>query len=135
MPLLVDTSVWSLAYRRDSPPDAPEVVALRAAALGGDPLVTTGIVLLELLRGFVPERAQRTIRADLQGLQRVEPTWDDYAAAAELGNICRRSGVQLGSVDALIAQLAITNGLTLLTADRDFAHAAAHIPLDVWSGT
>ena len=31
MSLLVDTSVWSLAFRRDGQPGVPEVVALRAA--------------------------------------------------------------------------------------------------------
>ncbi|WP_347345537.1 PIN domain-containing protein [Microbacterium sp.] len=133
MPLLVDTSVWSLAYRRDAPPDVPEVRALREALGGGDAIVTTGIILLELLRGFVPERAQQTIRADLGVLECVEPRWADYEAAAELSNACRRQGVQLGAVDALLAHLAIAHELTLLTTDRDFVHAAACIPLRVWT--
>lgn len=133
MPLLVDTSVWSLAYRRDSPPELPEVAALREALAGGDAVVTTGIVLLELLRGFVPERAQRTIRADLGVLEVVEPRWVDYEEAAELSNACRRHGVHLGAVDALIAQLAISRDLTLLTTDRDFVHASRHVPLRVWT--
>jgi len=134
MALLVDTSVWSLAYRRDTPPDVPEVAALRGALSGGDAVVTTGIILLELLRGFVPERAQQTIRNDLGVLEAVEPRWADYEAAAELSNTCRRHGVQLAAVDALIAQLAIAHDLTLLTTDRDFVHAARHIPLRVWIG-
>ncbi len=133
MPLLVDTSVWSLAYRRDAPPDVPEVRALREALGGGDAIVTTGIILLELLRGFVPKRAQQTIRADLGVLECVEPRWADYEAAAELSNACRRQGVQLGAVDALLAHLAIAHELTLLTTDRDFVHAAACIPLRLWT--
>jgi predicted nucleic acid-binding protein len=40
--------------------------------------------------------------------------------------------VQLSSIDALIAQLAITHDLALLTTDQDFVHAARHIPLRVW---
>ena len=36
MTLFVDTSVWSLALRRDAPVDAPEVDAL-TAALGPRP--------------------------------------------------------------------------------------------------
>jgi hypothetical protein len=36
-------------------------------------------------------------------------------------------------VDALIAQLCITNKRTLLTTDRDFQHAANHCKLDPWS--
>ena len=34
MSLLVDTSVWSLALRRDGAQDAPEVMALHTALLG-----------------------------------------------------------------------------------------------------
>lgn len=132
MALLVDTSVWSLAYRRDDPPKTPEVAALHDALAGGDRVVTTGVILLELLRGFVPVRAQQTIREDFGSLDIVEPRWIDYEGAAELSNTCRRGGVQLGSTDALIAQLTIAHDLALLTTDQDFAHAARHIPLRVW---
>jgi predicted nucleic acid-binding protein len=62
----------------------------------------------------------------------VEPDRDDYIAAAEIRNACRRSGVQLGTVDALIARLAIRHDHTLLTADRDFEHAAPYIHLRLW---
>lgn len=41
--------------------------------------------------------------------------------------------MQLATVDALIAQLAIRHELTLLTTDRDFSHAARHIPLRLWN--
>ena len=63
----------------------------------------------------------------------IEPTRDDYGAAADLSVTCRRAGVQLGSIDALIAQICIANDLTLLSADADFAHAAHHVALDVWN--
>ena len=132
MAMLDDTSAWSLAYRRDNPPGAPEVEALHGALAGGDRVVATGVILLELLRGFVPERAQRTIRANFGLLDIVEPRWSDYEGAADLGNTCRRGGVQLGSIDALIAQLAIAHDLALLTTDQYFVHAARHIPLRIW---
>lgn len=132
MAVLVDTSVWSLALRRDSPLDSTEVGALRDALAGGDRIVTTGVILLELLRGFVPEHGQRAIRESLGGLDIIEPGWTDYESAAGLSNACRRAGVQLGAIDALIAHLAITHDLALLTTDQDFVHAARHIPLRVW---
>ena len=44
-------------------------------------------------------------------------------------NECRRHGVQLGIIDALIAALAIRHHATLLTTDQDFVHAAAWIPV------
>ncbi|KAB7744842.1 PIN domain-containing protein [Nostocoides sp. F2B08] len=132
MPLLVDTSVWSLAYRRDTPPDVPEVDVLRRTLTGDGSVVTTGMILLELLRGFVPARAQETIRAAFDSLAFIDPTHEDYVEAATVANSCSRVGVQLGSVDALIAQLAMAGGHTLLTTDKDFHLASRHIGLRVW---
>jgi predicted nucleic acid-binding protein len=56
----------------------------------------------------------------------------DYIDAANLRNLCRRSGVQLGSIDALQAQLCIRHELTMLTTDGDFSLAAVHCLLKVW---
>ncbi len=58
MTMLVDTSVWSLAFRRDAPASGP-VLVLRAAIDGGDAIVTTGLVLQELLQGFAGPRARK----------------------------------------------------------------------------
>ena len=133
--LLVDTSVWSLAYRRDAPPNIPQVTVLRAALVGGEFVAIAGMVLLELLRGFIPPRAQERILSDLAPLELIEPTRGDYIEAARLANTCRQAGVQLGSVDALLAQLAIGNDLELLTTDRDFENAAKLVPLRIWQPT
>jgi len=51
-----------------------------------------------------------------------------------LRNACRRAGVQIGTIDALLAQLCIRYDLVLLTTDKDFTHAALHCPLRVWRG-
>ena len=132
MSLLVDTSVWSLALRRDRPTESPEVDAILRALAGPDIVMTTGLILQELLQGFVPDRARAQIIERFASMPLVEPDRNDYVAGAEVRNECRRAGVQLGTVDALIAQLAIRHGHTLLTTDRDFAHAAPHIGLSLW---
>ena len=132
MSLLVDTSVWSLALRRDRPQDVPAVDELVRALGGDDIVVTTGLILQEILQGFVPDRARAQIIERFASMPLVEPDRDDYIAGAEVRNTCRRAGVQLGTVDALIAQLAIRHKHTLLTTDRDFEHAAPHIGLSIW---
>lgn len=132
MTLMVDTSVWSLALRRDAPPDVPEVAALRDALSGATTVVGTGLILQELLQGFMPARAQRQIADRFAGIGLVQPRRSDHVAAAELRNSCRRAGVQLGTIDALIAQLCIAHGLELLTTDRDFTYAARHGDLRLW---
>ncbi|MGO1592381.1 MAG: type II toxin-antitoxin system VapC family toxin [Ancrocorticia sp.] len=132
MTFLVDTSVWSLALRRNSHSTIAEVEALRAALSQGSDIATTGIVLLELLQRAVPSKAQDHIRDAFNSLSFVEPDRQDYEAAAHLSNTCRRNGVQLPTVDALIAQLTIRHELILLTTDKDFTHAAEYIPLRIY---
>ncbi len=133
MTLFVDTSVWSLAFRCDTPPNVPEVDALRHALDRSEAVATTGIVLLELLQGFVPPRAREQILRRFSALEIIEPELRDYADAAALGNECRRVGVTIGAIDSLIAQLAIEHGLVLLTTDRDFEHIARVAPLRLWT--
>ena len=132
MTLLVDTSVWSLALRRDHVPDVPQIEGLRAALEGEEIVVTTGLVLQELLQGFTGPRARRDIVERFAALPMVSPDRQDHVEAATLRNACLRSGVQLGTIDALLAQMCIRHGLTLLTADNDFIRAASRCPLKVW---
>jgi predicted nucleic acid-binding protein len=129
---LVDTSVWSLALRRDAPAAVPEVEALKAALEDDALLVGTGLVLQELLQGFSGPRARDAIVERFAALPFVAPDRQDHVDAASLRNRCRRAGVQIGTIDALLAQLCIRHDLTLLTTDRDFHHAARHCPLRVW---
>ena len=132
MNLFVDTSIWSLALRRDSPDASPEVSALARALEAGEPVFTTGLVLQELLQGFRGPRARDRIIERFAALPFLMPDRDDHVAAAALRNACRRRGVQVGTIDALLAQLCIRHDLTMLTTDRDFARLAQHEPLDLW---
>ena len=135
MTLLVDTSVWSLALRRDTAATEPEVATLKDALAGSDVVVTTGLVLQELLQGFVGPKAKAQIIESFAALALVQPDREDHIAAADLRNACRSAGVQLGTVDAVIAQLCVRHTLMLLTIDRDFAHAAKHSKLKLWRST
>lgn len=130
--ILVDTSVWSLALRRDTEAREPEVQALKDALLGDDVVVTTGLVLQELLQGFSGPKAQTQIVQRFAALPLIQPDRDDHVAAAGIRNACRRAGIQIGTIDAVLAQLCIRHALSLLTTDRDFVHAAKHCPLAIW---
>ncbi len=107
--------------------------ALKDALVGADVVVTTGLVLQELLQGFAGAKASQQIVERFSPLGLIQPDREDHIAAANLRNACRRAGVQLGTVDALIAQLCIRHEAVLLSADKDFVHAAKHCKLKVWS--
>jgi predicted nucleic acid-binding protein len=130
--LFVDTSVWSRAMRRDTPGDSAEVKILALALERGDPIVTTGLVLQELLQGFSGPKSRELIIERFSALPLLAPDRDDHIAAAALRNTCRRNGIQIGTIDALLAQLCIRYTLTLLTTDQDFIGVARLAPIKVW---
>lgn len=132
MSLLVDTSVWSLALRRDAPQDVTEVARLGNAIGRGETVHTTGLVLQELLQGIAGPKARAEILAKLTTLPLLVPELYDHVEAAELRNRCRRGGVQVETVDALLAQLCIHHDLTMLATDRDFVYIARHSSLKLW---
>ena len=132
MTLLVDTSVWSLALRRDSTVETREVIALREALDGADSVVTTGLILQELLQGFSGLTAKEAIIERFGALPLIQPDRQDHIAAAEVRNACRRGGVQIGTIDALLVQLCGRYEMTLLSSDKDFANAARHVPVRLW---
>jgi predicted nucleic acid-binding protein len=131
--LFVDTSVWSLALRRNSPAAVAHVQALISAIEAGDTILTTGLVLQELLQGFSGPKDRAQILDRFSAVPLLVPGRDDHVQAAELRNRCRRAGLQIGTIDALLAQLCIHHDLTMLSTDHDFKHVAGQCALKLWS--
>ncbi len=95
-------------------------------------MVTTGLILQELLQGFSGPRDRKQVIERFGALPLLSPDRQDHTDAAELRNRCRRAGVQIGTIDALLAQLCIRNDLVLLSTDKDFVGVSAHSPLALW---
>jgi hypothetical protein len=130
--VFVDTSVWSLALRRDVSSVAIEVRALTQMLESGETILTTGLVLQEILQGFSGPKAHAQILDRFSALPLLAPDREDHIAAAQLRNRCRRAGIQIGTIDALLAQLCIRHGLTMLSTDQDFSHMARQCALKLW---
>lgn len=134
MRLFVDTSVWSLAFRRDSPPISGATQVLTQTLEEGGLILTTGLVLQEVLQGISGPRVRARLLDYFSVLPMLVPDRDDHIAAADLRNRCRRAGVQVGTVDTLLAQLCIQNDLTMLSIDKDFDRIASLSALKIWRG-
>jgi len=130
--LLVDTSVWSLAFRRDTEAAVPEVKALLHALEGADQVLTTGFVLQELLQGFAGPKQRGLLIERFAALGFLQPDREDHIEAAEVRNACRRGGVQIGTIDALLIQLCLKHDLVLLSADKHFHSALDHVKFRLW---
>lgn len=129
MNLLVDTSVWSLALRRDRPPESPAVEVLRRALEGAGAVFTTGLVVQELLQGVKGPKTREVIIDRFSLLPFLVPSRQDHLEAAALHNLCRRKGLQVGTIDVLLAQLCLNHDLVMLTTDHDFHRIADLVPL------
>jgi len=103
------------------------------AVEGGETVVGTALVLQELLQGFSGPKARKTILNYFSALPLLAPDRRDHVEAAELRNGCRRAGVQIGTIDAVLAQLCIRHDLTMLTTDEHFRRVAQRFPLKLWS--
>lgn len=121
MKVLVDTSVWSLALRRDAPEHGPHEQELREL-LREDRIVMMGPIRQELLSGIRAESQFKQVRGKLRAFGDVGLEREDYEEAALCSNQCRAAGVQGGSVDFLICAVARRRKLAIFTTDSDFKH-------------
>ena len=100
MNLFVDTSVWSLALRRDAPSDQPEVERLVTALQSGESIYTTGLILQELLQGFSGPKARDQIVDRFSPLPLIVPDRSGRRhdhAAADLCGMLPRPAVSTGT--------------------------------------
>jgi hypothetical protein len=130
MNILVDTSVWSLALRRQRSPRAAEALELAELIQEGRAAIV-GPVRQEILSGVPDQRQYETLRDYLRAFPDVALGSDDYEEAAAFFNRCRAKGVQGSNTDFLICAAAARRQLGILTADADFAHYAKLLPIRI----
>ena len=132
MNVLVDTSVWSLAFRRrgrrhDS--GQQKVIEELAALIEEMRAQIAGCIRQELLLGITEESQFSTLRDHLRAFIDVEITTSTHELAAELFNACRKKGVQGSHVDFLICAIAKQYKMSIFSVDDDFKSYARHCNL------
>jgi predicted nucleic acid-binding protein len=135
MRVVVDTSVWSLALRRQrrnlTPPQRAIGLLLRDLIIEGDAILL-GVVRQELLTGITVLETFEAIRHHLRSFDDDVPDVDDYERAAGFGNACTRAGISATTVDMLICAVASGRDLPILTTDDDFDRYAQHLPIKLY---
>ncbi len=128
MKVLVDTSVWSLALRRKTPPDNPSVHELYELVKERRVQII-GPIRQEILSGLREEAQFKALQRHLSSFFDLELTTADYERAARFFNINRRQGVQGSNTDFLICAVAKRYAMPILTTDDDFKLFQQHIPI------
>jgi len=123
--VIVDTSVWSHALRRNTPPNDPQTRKLAYLLNRGQDLFLLGVILQELLQGIRNQADFDKVREHLEVFPVLQLERQDYIAAAELRNQCASHGINAGTIDFQIAAACIQYDYSLLTCDSDFTHIAS----------
>ena len=95
-------------------------------------LVTTAVTRFELLCGTQNKRQLKLIQQLLEALPTLP--FDEGAAdqAANLRNMLKRKGQDIGMADSLIAGIVIRHGAILLTRNRRHFERVPGLPLMEW---
>ena len=130
--ILVDSSVWSLAFRRRRKDLNPEerliTFELRDLIVSGETCLI-GPIRQEVLSGLHSEEEFRDLRTQLDfhpGLALTDDVWD---LAAEYFNLCRSRGISPDAIDMTICAAAHTHNTPIFTTDPDFKRYARHLPI------
>lgn len=129
MRVLVDTSAWSHFLRRDGENEVRSL--FRTLIVDGAQVFLTGLIYQELLTGFRSEPRRTELIRRLTAFEALVPTRSTHEKAARLADKCLRGGVTVGTVDVLIAQLAIERECALLTTDDDYRSIAKFCSLEL----
>ena len=136
MNVLIDTSVWSLAFRRkaaDLSPAERALVAELTELIGEGRARIIGLIRQELLSGIKRAAQYEELRNALAAFPDEPVGTSDYEAAAKAGNDCRAKGIVVSVVDLLICAIAVKRGWSVFTTDPDFKNYARVLPLKLHS--
>jgi predicted nucleic acid-binding protein len=127
MKVLVDTSVWSLAFRRKSPGHR-SVDELRRLIVAGRAAIV-GPIRQEVLSGIREASVFAHLRDHLAAFPDEPLTTSDYELAAEFFNACRAKGLQGSNTDFLLCAASVRHRMPLMTTDDDFLRYSRVIPI------
>ena len=131
MKVLVDTPIWSAAFRRRAPISTPPVSTLRQLIEEGRAAIV-GPIRQELLSGVRERPVFERLRNHLAAFPDEEIHRADYERAVEHFNRCRARGIQGSNTDFLLCAVAERHRLPIFTADADFTRFARVLPVALY---
>jgi predicted nucleic acid-binding protein len=132
MMVLVDTPVWSIAFRRRNSDLNERQRCLRDTLenlIAEGRVALLGAIRQELLSGIREERQFQRLRNLLRAFPDVDLSVEDYEDAVRFGNLCRAAGVATSPVDLLICAAASRRNWLILTVDFDVTRYSKVLPI------
>ena len=120
MKVLVDTPIWSYAFRTHKSKYQAEINELTALIKDQRALII-GPIRQEILSGYSDLKRFKKLKEKLSYFENTSILDSDYELAAEFCNKCRKKGVQGSHIDFLICAVAKRLRIPVFTSDKDFS--------------
>ena len=133
MKVLVDTSVWSQALRRQKQEIVPntslQVVQRLESLIEDGRVAMLGPIRQELLSGIKTQAQFESLRQILSAFPDEKLDAEDYEMAANSFNACRQLGIQGSTTDFLICAVSWAKKWPIFSLDKDFERYQKCLPL------
>lgn len=130
--VLMDTSVWSLAFRKkDLTVNDKKLIEYLMFLIRNQYAVMIGPIRQEILSGISDKHKFLELKNALETFSDFQITTEDYETAAEYYNKCRSKGIQGSHVDYLICSVAHNNEFLILTLDKDFYNYKKYLDIQL----
>lgn len=129
MKVLVDTCIWSLALRRNTPGTQLAHLEELKELINEARVQLMGPVRQEILSGVKSDRQFEQLKEHLAAFPDIPITTGDFEQAARYFNLARSKGIQGSNTDFLICSVATRHNLSIFTVDQDFELFRTVLPL------
>jgi predicted nucleic acid-binding protein len=133
MKVLIDTTIWSKAFRRKRIKSEDQNIVNGLKVLINEVMdIIIGPIRQEILSGISDGNIFMELKEKLKGFIDFSIETVDYELAAEYSNTCRRNGIQGSNTDFLICAIAVRNNFEIFTEDDDFKEYKKYIPIKLF---
>ena len=131
MKVLVDTDVWSEAFRKAGEENSEEVLRLRDLIIDGR-VQMIGLIRMEVLSGIRDLNRFEAFSEKLSVFPDRNLDTEIFITAAKLLNLCRKNGIQGSMTDFIICACSILWECPILTKDNDYKHYSKFVPIELF---
>lgn len=129
MRVIVDTDVWSEAFRKKGPKS--EYVGELVNLIQEGRIQMIGIIRMEILCGIRNERMFHTLNQKLGAFPDKPLDSEVFVTAARFLNSCRGKGVQGSNNDFIICACSALWKMPVLSKDKDFIGYRKILPIEL----
>ena len=129
--VIVDSDVWSEAFRRKPEAWSPEVRAFQDL-IDDEQVLMIGPIRQEALSGLRDAKRYEQIRKALRSWIDEPIETSVFELAASFFNLCQSKGIQGSHTDFLICACSVSWDAEILSKDKDYRLYAKHIPIQLF---